>query len=285
MQKLLTELIQNRCVNPPGNEMRSIKLIERYLCKQGVKSRVYKSAPNRGNLVARILGSGDGPNLMFGPGHVDVVPVDDVDAWDEDPFSATIKEGYIWGRGSHDMLFMVAAHVQAFIDLKNSGLKPKGDLILLVVSDEEGEGTYGLKWMLEYHPEEVHTDYACSEAGGWLNEQGSVVFTYGEKMNKCTSPVDSIFVTMMEEAIQREMPYARVVPEIMPGKTDLRLLRKIGVEAYGFGLYDPDTPPQAMKVHGPNERLSLKTLELTHKVYTHLADILNSHQTTKCFLK
>ncbi|MFH2109792.1 MAG: M20/M25/M40 family metallo-hydrolase [Candidatus Bathyarchaeota archaeon] len=276
MLELLSELIQNRCINPPGNEMRSIKSIEQYMHKHGVKSRIYESAPNRGNLIARISGSGSGLTLMFGPGHVDVVPVDDADAWDEDPFTATIKDGYMWGRGSHDMLFMVTAHVQAFIDLKRSGFKPKGDLLLLVVSDEEGEGTYGSQWMLEHHPETVRTDYAVSEAGGWLNEQGGVVFTFGEKGDVYTSPVESAFVTVMEQAIQREVPGAKLVPEMMPGKTDLKFLRKMGVEAYGFGLYDSETPSHARRVHGPNERVSLKTLELTHRVCTHLAKGLNA---------
>lgn len=38
-----------------------------------------------------------------------------------------------------------------------------------------------------------------------------------------------------------------------------------------MGLYDPETPPGARGVHGPNERVSLKTLELTRRVCVHLA--------------
>ncbi|MBN2334127.1 M20/M25/M40 family metallo-hydrolase [Candidatus Bathyarchaeota archaeon] len=81
---------------------------------------------------------------MFGPAHVDVVPVENVDAWSEDPFSGVVKEGYVWGRGALDMLFIVAAQVQAFIALHGEGFQPKGDLILLVVSDEEAGGPTGL---------------------------------------------------------------------------------------------------------------------------------------------
>ncbi len=95
MLALLSELILNRCVNPPGNEMRSIKSIELYLLEKGIKSRVYETAPDRGNLAARISGSGDGPTLMFGPSHVDVVPVVNVEAWDVDPFAATVRDGYL----------------------------------------------------------------------------------------------------------------------------------------------------------------------------------------------
>ncbi len=45
MIELLSELIRNRCVNPPGGEMRSINSIRGYLRRRGVDSVVYGSAP------------------------------------------------------------------------------------------------------------------------------------------------------------------------------------------------------------------------------------------------
>ncbi|PAK68671.1 hypothetical protein B8W97_14010, partial [Staphylococcus haemolyticus] len=35
-------------------------------------------------------------------GHMDVVPAGDPNDWDSDPFTATIKDGYIYGRGTQD---------------------------------------------------------------------------------------------------------------------------------------------------------------------------------------
>ena len=96
---LLSELIQNRCVNPPGDEMKPIRTVHRTLQEHGIESWVFESAPNRGNLVSRIKGD-DGPRLMFGPAHVDVVPVEDAGSWEEDPFSGNVKDGYVWGRGA-----------------------------------------------------------------------------------------------------------------------------------------------------------------------------------------
>ncbi|MBN2334861.1 M20/M25/M40 family metallo-hydrolase [Candidatus Bathyarchaeota archaeon] len=270
MISLLTELIRNRCVNPPGGEMKSIDTIRGYLDAHGVESTVYESAPGRGNLVARIQGTSSGPGLMFGPGHVDVAPVEREAEWVVDPFSAVQRDEYIWGRGSHDMLFMVAAHMQAFIDLCVEGFKPSGDLTLLVVCDEEDGKGLGTEWMLDQHPEEVETDYAVTEAGGWLSGPGKVVFTYGEKGGG-SSPVESVFVSAMEMAVRMEMPGTTLAPEMMPGKTDLRHLRRLGVECYGFALYDPETPAKALTVHGPNERVSLKTVELTRRAYYNLA--------------
>lgn len=177
---LLSELIRNGCVNPPGDEMKSIETIRRRLQKYGIECQVFESAPNRGNLVARILGD-EGPRLMFGPSHVDVVPVESPDSWEEDPFSGTVKDGYVWGRGALDMLFIVAAQVETFIGLHKEGFHPKGELILLVVSDEEAGGTYGAHWMVENHPEVVETDYAVTEAGGISIAPGRIIFMSGEK--------------------------------------------------------------------------------------------------------
>ena len=283
MMGLLSELIGNRCVNPPGGEMRSIETVRRYLRRRGVDCVVYESAPGRGNLVAKISGTSGGPRLMFGPGHVDVAPVEKPGEWTVDPFGAAVRDGYVWGRGSHDMLFMVAAHVQAFADLHATGFTPRGSLTLLLVCDEEDEGAYGTGWMLENHPEALQVDYAVSEAGGWPREPGEVVFTHRETGGG-SSPTESGFVDALTRAVRAETPGVALVPETMPGRTDFRYLRPLGVECYGYGLYDPETPRESMRVHAPNERVSLKTLELTRRACLRLAmDVLgpSTRQTTR----
>ncbi len=131
---LLTELIRNKCVNPPCNEMKSIQTIQQFLQERNIECQVFESAPIRGNLVTRIHGSSDSPKLMFCPAHVDVVPVDNPDAWEVEPFSGIIKDGYVWGRGALDMLYIVATQVQAFTKLHEENFQPKGDLILLLIT-------------------------------------------------------------------------------------------------------------------------------------------------------
>ena len=94
--QLLIELIQNKCVNPPGDEMRSIKTIEKFLKNKGVSCKIFESKKNRGNLVAVIPGTDkEAPGLIFGPSHIDVVPVTKPDDWKEDPFGGNIKDGFI----------------------------------------------------------------------------------------------------------------------------------------------------------------------------------------------
>jgi len=85
----------------------------------------------------------DGKHFCFA-GHVDVVPAGD--GWDTNPFVPMIKDGYIYARGTQDMKSGVASFVQACRDIENFN----GRLSILLTSDEEGDGTYGTKIVLEH---------------------------------------------------------------------------------------------------------------------------------------
>ncbi|HWW04081.1 acetylornithine deacetylase [Collimonas sp.] len=77
-----------------------------YLAGLGVKSRLtYDASGKKANLFAT-LGEGPKPGLILS-GHTDVVPVDG-QAWDTDPFKATVKDGLLYGRGSADMKSYIA---------------------------------------------------------------------------------------------------------------------------------------------------------------------------------
>lgn len=94
-------------------------------------------------LVGRLPGTGDGPSLMLN-GHIDVVPVGDPQAWADHPFSAEIRAGRLYGRGSCDMKAgLIAAHwaVQA---IRSAGVRLRGDVLVASVQGEEdgGLGTF-----------------------------------------------------------------------------------------------------------------------------------------------
>jgi len=182
IKKLLKHMIRNKCVNPPGNELRSIRTLQEYFAAHGVESQVFQSDEERGNLYARIEGTDpEHPSLTFGPCHVDVVPVQDPGTWAVDPWEGVEKNGFIWGRGALDMLFIVACQAAVFVGLAQEGFRPKGDLVFLAVSDEEAGGLFGAKWMLDNHSEMVKTDFAVTEAGGFPIAPSRYVLTVGEK--------------------------------------------------------------------------------------------------------
>ena len=216
--QLLSKLIQNKCVNPPGNEMKSIRLIEDLLKSKGIECTVFETAPNRGNLIARIKGAEDGPKLMFGPSHIDVVPVSNPEKWSVDPFSGELKDGFIWGRGTVDMLFISATQVQAFIQIHEEGIS-KGELILFLVSDEEAGSTYGAKWMMENHPELVETDYCLSEGGGFsmAGFDNKILLMMGEKGGVMKK------LTFSGTSAHGSMPYASNNAVVKASKAILRI--------------------------------------------------------------
>ena len=98
--------------------------------------RGYEGRPN---IVATWKGAGGGRSLLLN-GHTDVIPVGGGEGWSDNPWSATIKNGRMYGRGTADMKSGVASHIMAVECLMAAGLKPKGDLYINVVIDEEDSG-------------------------------------------------------------------------------------------------------------------------------------------------
>jgi len=96
----------------------------------------------------------EGEHLCFA-GHVDVVPAGE--GWNSDPYVATQKDGFIYGRGAQDMKSGVAAFTQALQDTKNF----QGTLSLLLTSDEEGEAVNGTVKVLEYLKEKEMLPDVC----------------------------------------------------------------------------------------------------------------------------
>ncbi|MGZ5928314.1 MAG: succinyl-diaminopimelate desuccinylase [Rhizomicrobium sp.] len=96
------------------------------------------------NLYAR-LGTG-APHFCFA-GHSDVVPPGD--GWARDPFSATIIDGVLYGRGAADMKSAVAAFAAAVARATANG-PLNGSVSLLITGDEEGPAVNGTAKMLAW---------------------------------------------------------------------------------------------------------------------------------------
>jgi acetylornithine deacetylase/succinyl-diaminopimelate desuccinylase-like protein len=163
--RLLQNLLRQNTVNPPGNESRAANVLRDYFARDGIEVEYYAREPDRPNVVARLDG-GDGPSLAF-LSHTDTVLADPAE-WDRDPWSGDLVDGEVWGRGALDMKSQVAASAVAFASLKREGFVPSGDLVFVSVADEEvGQGVgWGLRWLVEAHPDAARCDYAVNEGGG-----------------------------------------------------------------------------------------------------------------------
>src|SRR5260370_36189780 len=106
-------------------------------------------AAARRTLSARARGGGEPPPLLL-YGHVDVVTTAG-QQWTRPPFSGDLVDGFVWGRGALDMKGGVAMLVDAFVRAARGELKPRGDLILAVLSDEENGGDFGARFLSEGH--------------------------------------------------------------------------------------------------------------------------------------
>ena len=181
--QLLQALLRVNTVSPPGNETRAAEVLRDYLARDGIECDFIAREPDRANVVARIKG-GDGPSLAF-LSHTDTV-LADPEEWDRDPWSGDLVDGEVWGRGALDMKGQVAASAVAFSSLHREGFEPSGDLLLLVVADEEVGAGYGLSWLVEAHPDAARCDYAINEGGGdrlVLGGQPVYVCATAEKMS------------------------------------------------------------------------------------------------------
>jgi succinyl-diaminopimelate desuccinylase len=88
--------------------------------------------------------------LLCLAGHTDVVPPGPLDRWTSDPFSATERNGKLYGRGAADMKSSVAAFVVALEDFATAHPDHKGSLALLLTSDEEGDALDGTIRVVEH---------------------------------------------------------------------------------------------------------------------------------------
>jgi acetylornithine deacetylase/succinyl-diaminopimelate desuccinylase-like protein len=172
--KFLGELVKIDTSNPPGNEARAAEYIKGVLAAEGIPAQIYESAPGRGNLVARLQGSGKKKPLLL-MAHLDVVGVER-DKWSVDPFAAVIKDGYLFGRGSIDDKSMDAANLEVFLLLHRLKVPLDRDVILLAEAGEEGTTQFGIDFMVEKHWDEIACEYALNEGGDIREENGRVAY-------------------------------------------------------------------------------------------------------------
>lgn len=164
---------------PTGDETPVCEYVRDWLAVDGIESEIIESAPNRGNIIARIEGRSGNVGLSF-MSHTDVVPVEDEDKWRFPPFSATIADGRIYGRGASDCKALLTAQLMAMRLLKRNGIQFEDSLILVSGADEEHGGRYGFGWLAEHHPEKIIAPFAVNEGGGVpIDAAGGLTYVVG----------------------------------------------------------------------------------------------------------
>lgn len=81
--------------------------------------------------------------------HMDKVPAGDLSLWETDPFTPVEKDGKIFGRGSEDNGASLIATIYAVKSIMDLGIRPKNNIAIALVSDEETGSDYGIKYLLK----------------------------------------------------------------------------------------------------------------------------------------
>ena len=181
------ELIRRDTTNRgfTGTESLAADYLVDYLAGHGVEAELVAREPARANVVARIRGTDPAAPSLALVGHTDVVPVDGQD-WTHPPFDAVVDDdGWLWGRGAIDMKNEVAARAVTMAVLAREGFRPRGDLWLLAVADEEdGRADVGMRWLLEERHDIRPTMAVNERAGARLalaDGRAALTFSVGEK--------------------------------------------------------------------------------------------------------
>jgi acetylornithine deacetylase/succinyl-diaminopimelate desuccinylase-like protein len=172
--------------NPPGNETRGAEFIKQLLDQEGIPSEILALEPARGNIVARLKGSGKKRPLLL-MGHMDVVGVER-DKWTVDPFAGVIKDGYLYGRGAIDDKGMTIALLHTFITLKRLNVPLDRDVIFLACAGEESSTHVGIDFMVAKHWDKIACEFALNEGGRILEENGRVKYVAVATAEKVPRP-------------------------------------------------------------------------------------------------
>src|SRR5579872_630049 len=161
-RRYLVDLIRLDTTNPPGNETRVAQYLKMVCDEEGIANELLGGDPARQNFMARINGSGTQRPLLL-MAHSDVVPAD-TSQWTVNPFTAEVRDGFVYGRGAQDDKSLLAAELAVFVQLKRAGPILDRDLILLSEADEEA-GSSGMKWLIANAWDKINAEFALNEGG------------------------------------------------------------------------------------------------------------------------
>lgn len=170
----LKDVIRIDTSNPPGNETKAAVFLRDILTRDGIASEILEKRPGRGNLVARLKGSGRKQPLLL-MGHLDTVPVER-EKWSVDPFAAVEKEGYLYGRGATDDKTGAVVFFQIFRLLHRLKVPLERDVIFLGSAAEEVAAGLGIQFLVAEHWDKIAAEYVLNEGGITLEEDGRVKY-------------------------------------------------------------------------------------------------------------
>jgi len=160
LQKALTAVPAVGPINGGDGEMLKARLLKKRLQEMGFTDFCHYDAPDdsvtsglRPNFFTRITGQNPS-RMVWIITHLDIVPPGELNLWSADPYSAYVKDGLIYGRGTEDNQQDMVASIFAAKALIDEGITPSSSVGLFFVADEETSGGKGLYHVLDL-PEKI----------------------------------------------------------------------------------------------------------------------------------
>src|SRR5262245_19019154 len=161
--RILQDLIRIDTSNPPGNVTKAAEYLKTLLEREKIPGEIVALEPSRGNLIARLKGSGRRQPLLL-MAHTDVDGVERP-SWSVDPFAGVIKDGYVWDRGARDDKGMAAAIAEVMLLLARGRVALDRDVIFLAEAGEEATTRVGVNYVVQNHWDKIAAEFALNEVG------------------------------------------------------------------------------------------------------------------------
>ena len=125
------------------------------------------SSSSRAGVYLRVAGTDPAAPALLLHGHLDVVPAI-ASAWSRPPFAGEVDSEFVWGRGAVDMKDMNAMILAVVRGWGFTGIRPRRDVVVLFLPDEEAGSRHGGHWLAANRPEMFNgVTEAVGEVGGF----------------------------------------------------------------------------------------------------------------------
>ena len=172
----LSQLIQFKSISAEGKQDSDKQLfldihdwIEKTFPK--IDANLERTKINQYSLLYKWQGTDANLSPVLFYAHQDVVPVDEdtLPSWKVEPFSGTIREGYVWGRGAIDMKGQAVSLLESVEGLLREGFTPKRTIYIALGHDEEIMGFEGAKKIVEHLRAQGVKLGAILDEGGFIS--------------------------------------------------------------------------------------------------------------------
>jgi len=236
------KMVQIPSETPPSNTGNMVNCLKNILAGiPGIDVQVFVQEEPVENIVAVIKSGKPGKSLVFN-GHIDTYPVGNQASWSDSPWSGSLKNGFIYGRGSSDMKGGIACFITAARVLAKHKDLWNGDIVLTLAGDEEAMGPRGTAFLLDTVPEAAGDAMICADVGApdslrfgqkgllWITVEAVGKPAHGAHLHKGESAINKLI-----DVINRINKEVSAIPVNAPAFVTEAIMKSSAISEAGAG--------------------------------------------------